>query len=112
MFCQTSRSKGLMDEFEQLAAKLNKLTVDPQATMKFDLFAGGVVWSDERPPWDELAGAQGFPCDGVLGIFRALLNHRHALILGDRPSRFQDLWERARLLCPKWPGFLPSRQDP
>jgi len=101
-----------MDELELLAAKLNQLTIDPQATMRYDLFAGGVVWSDEWPMWDKLAKEHGL--SGFVGLseFRALLNHRHSLILGNGRERFKDLWERAKLLCPNWPGFLPSRRDP
>jgi hypothetical protein len=100
-----------MDELELLAARLDQLAVDPQATMHYDLFAGGVVWSDERPAW-EVVVENGVPTIVGQGSFRALLNQRHSLILGDAGKRFQHLWEKAQQLCPNWPGFLPSRQDP
>jgi hypothetical protein len=99
-----------MDELDYLAAKLDKLPVDPKARMGYDLFAGGVVWSDEKPEWD-FVEELGVPKVVGQGSFRALLNHRQALILGDPAERFQDLWERAKRLCPNWPGFLASRQD-
>lgn len=100
-----------MDELEYLAAKLDKLPVDPQARMGYDLFAGGLVWSDEKPDWDEIVEEQGIPTVVGLGTFRVLLNHRQSLILGEPANRFHDWWERAKQLCPNWPGFLPWRQD-
>jgi hypothetical protein len=101
-----------MDELDYLAAKLDKLPVDPQARMGYDLFAGGLVWSDEKPDWDDIVEEeQGIPTVVGLGTFRVLLNHRHALILGEPAERFRELWDRAKILCPNWPGFLPGRQD-
>ena len=99
-----------MDELELLGAKLDKLAVDPRASMSYDLLAGGLVWSDEIPACD-LAAAQEIPFPG-LGQFRALLNHRNSLILGESGKRFQDVWERALRLCPNWPGFISARQEP
>jgi hypothetical protein len=100
-----------MDELGHLAAKLDKLTVDPQARLGYDLFAGGLVWSDERPEWDEIVEENGIPTVVGLGDFRALLNHRQSLILGEPAKRFECLWEEAKRLSPNWPGFLPGRQD-
>ena len=101
-----------MDELERLAAKLDKLVPDPNATIGYDLFAGGLVWSDERPEWEEPREDNGAPTIPGLGKFRALLNYRSSLILATPRERFRDLWERARGLCPHWPGFLPDRCDP
>jgi hypothetical protein len=99
-----------LDELEMLAATLNRLCVDPQAVMRYDLLAGGLVWSDETPQWkfDGLADNEFPPGHALL---RALLNYRSSLILGESRERFRVLWERAIKLCPNWPGFLPSRQD-
>ena len=101
-----------MDALEQLAAKLDRLSVNPQATMRFDLFAGGLVWSDEWPPLDMPSenGCVALPVG--LGEFRALLNHRSALILGDPRGKFKELWTRTMKLAPNWPVFLPERRDP
>ena len=102
-----------MDELAGLAAKLDKLSVDPQARMGYDYFAGGVRWSDEMPAeWEEGVDMRGNPRLVGLGDFRALLNHRQSLILGEPATRFWELWVRAQTLCPNWPGFLPGRQDP
>jgi hypothetical protein len=103
-----------MDELELLAAKLDKLVVDPQARMGYDLFAGGLVWSDERPAWEEISiySPDGLPTFQGLGVFRGLLNHRNSLILGTSTERFAHVWDQASRLCPNWPGFLPARRDP
>jgi hypothetical protein len=100
-----------MYELKVLAAMLDKVTFNPQARMGYDMLAGGLYWSDEIPAWnfDELAGGQ-YPSG--FGQFRALLNYRSSLILGQPRERFGELWESASLLCPKWPGFLPNRRDP
>jgi hypothetical protein len=100
-----------MSEAELLAARLSGLRVDPQARLGFDLFAGGVVWSDEVPEWD-FNGVQAGQFPAGLGLFRNLLNYRHALIVGGDQNRFQGLWDEAMKLCPQWPGFLPGRRDP
>jgi hypothetical protein len=101
-----------MDELEILAAKLDKLPVDPAARLSYDLFAGGLVWSDERPAFDEAVGADGVPRWVGLGPLRALLYHRSKLIVGASGERFGEMWARAIRLCPNWPGFLPQRRDP
>src|SRR5438046_689514 len=100
-----------MDEMEVLAAMLDKLPVDPQARMGYELLAGGLYWSDEVPKWsfDERTPSQSPP---GLRDFRALLNQRSAIILGESQERFQQVWEKAMALCPNWPGFLPNRRDP
>src|SRR4051794_30193232 len=99
-----------MDELAIFAPKLDRLAVDPQARMGYDYFAGGVVWSDEHPEW-EFVEENGVHRIVGQGTFRALLNHRHALILGEPAERFGELWEKAKQLCPNWPGFQPARQD-
>jgi hypothetical protein len=100
-----------MDELDLLAALLEKLPPDPQARMRYVLFAGGLVWSDETPAWDfDGLAADQFPPGH--GHFRALLNFRSSLILDEPAERFRGLWERALSLCPNWPGFLASRRDP
>jgi hypothetical protein len=101
-----------MDDLEELAAKLDMLIVDPHATPAYDLFAGGLVWSDERPGLEATVGEDGVPTLLGLGHLRALLNYRSSLILEEPRERFRDLWERARQLCPRWPGFLQGRRDP
>jgi hypothetical protein len=100
------------DEFAQLAANLNRLQVDPHARMAYDLFAGGLIWSDERPLMDEMIEENGVATNVVVGYFRALLNHRTSLIKGEPAVRFRDVWARAVQVCPNWPGFLPTRRDP
>jgi hypothetical protein len=101
-----------MGNLEMLAAKLDRLVADPQARLSYDQFAGGLVWSDELPQWGPPVYVDGAPNIAGLGEFRALLNHRQALILEEPATRFADLWSQARQMCPNWPGFLPARQDP
>src|SRR5438552_1768705 len=99
-----------MDDFEVLAAKLDKLPCDPQAQLRYDLFAGGLVWSDETPTCDfDDVDASRFPPGH--SEFRVLLHYRSSLILGQPKEQYRALWEKALTLCPNWPGLLPQRRD-
>src|SRR4051812_4991299 len=99
-----------MSDLETLAGLLNQLRPDPQARMGYDLFAGGLVWSDEVPAGEQSGLVNGeFPKNHE--HFRALLHFRSSLILGTPKEAFRELWDRANQLCPNWPGFLPSRRD-
>jgi hypothetical protein len=100
-----------MDELEMLAPRLEKLPRDAHARLQYDLYAGALVWSDETPDWVFEGPAIGESPAG-LGVYRALLNYRSSLILGQPNERYRHYWERALRLCPGWPGFLPERQDP
>jgi hypothetical protein len=101
-----------MDEFARLAAKLNTLPVVPDARIGYDAFAGGLVWSDERPTMEEIVEKDGVPTFRGLGYYRALINHRTSLIMGEPGGRFRELWAKALEFCPNWPGLQPSRRDP
>lgn len=96
-----------MSAFEALAIRLDNLSADPRAKCRYDLFAGALVWSDERPTWDN--AETDFP---GLGDLRALWAYRASLILGEPREKFQAVWELALRLCPNWPGLLPERRDP
>ncbi|HYV36999.1 MAG TPA: hypothetical protein VE988_14935 [Gemmataceae bacterium] len=100
-----------MDDFQVLAPILDKLIFDPQARMGYDMLAGGLYWSDEIPAWsfDGLEPGQYPP---GFGQYRALLNYRSSLIYGEPREKFRELWEQALVLCPNWPGLLPSRRVP
>jgi hypothetical protein len=99
-----------MGELNELFCKLDELPVDPQARLGYDVFAGGLKWSDEMPEWTH----PDVPEQDVpgLGTWRALLNYRSSLIVNQPREKFRDLWERAMQSCPRWPGFLPERRDP
>jgi hypothetical protein len=102
-----------VDELKRIAAKLDKLPSAPHARMTYDLYAGGLAWSDEAPAdWEECIREDGSPAFVGLGEFRALVNYRSSLIQGTPREEFHDLWTRALQLCPNWPGFLPQRRDP
>ncbi len=81
-----------MDDLERLAGKLNQLPVDPQATMGYDLFAGALVWSDERRELELITGEDGVPRFQGLGEIRALVNFRSSLTLGKPRMQFALLW--------------------
>jgi hypothetical protein len=95
-----------MDALHSLAGRLAQLTPDPQARMNYDLFAGGLFWSDERPTFDPITDGD------EIGKWRVLLNYRSSLTLGEPRVKFRELWEQAQALCPQWPGFAPERRDP
>lgn len=86
----------------RLAVLLNELTIDPNARVSYDLFAGGLTWSDE---W---ADAEFEICTAI----RVLWRYRSSLICGKPDERFREHWEFAKQSCPNWPGFQLVRQDP
>lgn len=95
-----------MDALQSLAAHLASRRPDPQARMNYDLFAGGLFWSDECPIWDEVRDG------GEIGCWRVLLAYRASLIIGEPRVKFTSTWEQFQSLCPQWPGFAPERRDP
>jgi len=47
-------------DLDCLMAKLDKLVVNPKAKLGYDLFAGGLVWSDEVPKRRDAALADAY----------------------------------------------------
>ncbi len=94
-------------DFRRLAEMLNQLRPDPNARLNYELFSGALVWSDELPlPKEHEA------FDLNLSCFRGVLRYRTTLILGAPEEKFRPSWEKAKALCPNWPGFLADRQRP
>jgi hypothetical protein len=88
----------------KLATHLERLTVDPNARVAYELLSHGLIWSDESPP----IGSVEFEIGTAA---RALWRFRSSLILGSPDERFRDHWEFAQQVCPNWPGLLAERRD-
>ena len=90
--------------FRAIAGRLNTLTPDPKASCFFECLSGGLIWTDERPP---------FSVDvEELGALRMLWNYRTSMLVGRPRAEFRELWDLAVKVAPHWPGFLPERQQP
>jgi hypothetical protein len=89
---------------KKIAPKLNQLQEHLDARVSYELMSGGLVWSDELPPWEQLE-------PGESHCLRAIWRFRSSLILGCPVEKFRPHWEEAQRLFPKWPGFNPVRQD-
>jgi len=92
------------EAIERIAPKLNQLQKDPNARVHYELMSGGLVWSDELPPWDELE-------PGDSNCLRGIWRFRSSLILGIPEEKHRRRWEQGQKLFPNWPGFLPERQS-
>lgn len=96
---------NLFQALHQIAPKLNQLQEDPHARVRHEWMSGGLVWSDELPPWESLE-----PCE--CHCLRPIWRYRSSLIMGSPEEQYRPVWEQAQLLFPQWPGFLPHRQQP
>ena len=88
--------KGLADQL-----KLQKMV--PDAEPFLDLMSDGFVWSDER--------LHGLSVEEMGGL-RAIFRFRTSLITQLADSRFENLWNELRKICPEWIGFDQSRCSP
>ena len=70
----------------------------------FECLSGGLIWTDERPPFEVDAEE--------LGSLRVLWNYRTSLLLGKPRTEFDEVWSSALMLAPQWPGFLQERREP
>jgi hypothetical protein len=91
--------------FQMLAPMLDKLVLDPNARVSYELMSDSLIWSDELPP-PAPGGEWNTNC--LRGAFR----FRTTLILGKPDERFRARWEELQTLCPNWPAFLPDRRSP
>ena len=94
-----------MHDYQKLAPILNVLQSDPQAIMRYDLFADALVWSDEVPEPEK--------CGDILvgSELRGIWHYRTSLILGQPKEKLRAAWEEALRCFPNWPGFSLKRQD-
>jgi hypothetical protein len=95
-----------MNDFQRIASALRGMKPDPNASVFYDLFAGGLVWADEMPSQDALGG------DPVAWTLRSVWHYRTSVILGEPAEAYRPSWEEAQKWFPDWPGFHPSRRDP
>jgi hypothetical protein len=90
--------------FRKIAKTLNAMKRDSNAECFFECMSGGLVWTDECASWQ-------VDSDG-LGALRILWNYRTSLILENPRIEFEEVWNSALSLAPKWPGFLPEIREP
>ena len=90
----------LLGRLVQVAPKMNGLVKSPTALVHYDMMAGALWWSDERPDFDE---------PEYHWCLRPLFRYRTTLILGEPDQRYEHLWEQAKRLFPAWPGFDAER---
>jgi len=88
----------------RIARKLNAMKPETKPECFFECMSGGLIWTDERTSWPIEADE--------LGALRILWNYRTSLILENPRSEFEEIWNSAVSLAPKWPGFLPERREP
>jgi len=86
-----------------LADQLRLQKMVPDAEPFLDLMSDGFIWSDER--------LHGLSVEEMGGL-RAIFRFRTSLITQLADSRFENLWNELREICPGWIGFDPSRCSP
>jgi hypothetical protein len=88
-----------------LAPQLERLILRPEADHYYDLFAGAIIWMDERPSFDGL-GEHHMDC---VNAMRRVWFFRTALILGERSPQDEGYWLVVKQLFPSWLGFALER---
>src|SRR4051812_37527881 len=79
---EEDRMSEQSDRLRRIAPKLNALRPDPNARVNYELMSGGLVWSDELPPWEELQDVEPH-------CLRGIWRYRSTLILGAAEERFR-----------------------
>jgi hypothetical protein len=90
--------REMFAQLDAIAPDLNRLVKDPNAAIHYDMFSGGLWWSDER-----LASGA---CTDVL---RYLLYYRSKLVDGSAEPGHPEFWLTAKEKFPSWPGFADER---
>lgn len=70
---------------------------------EYHMFADGLFWVDEAPPWWGLSDLE--------NALRWVWHYRTGLILG-QSREGAEFWELGKQLFPRWVGFHPSRCRP
>lgn len=96
------------EKLRALAAVLDQLRPDPDARVGYDLFAGGLAWSDETPARTTAIGPELVQVQALRPVWR----YRSTVIAGAPDERHRAAWDLAKALFPNWPGFLAGRSDP
>lgn len=94
------------DSLHQLtthAQHLNSIdTADPDATPKYELMSGALIWSDETNSETPVY---------VIWALRQLFAYRTRLMIDDAEPD-NAFWDQCVTLFPNWIGFLPARRKP
>ncbi|BBM82186.1 hypothetical protein [Candidatus Uabimicrobium amorphum] len=88
---------------------MESLRYNPNAKCHYELFSGGLLWTDERSP--EAENRDKIWCE--LLVFRILLMYRSAIILRveDNAKDYKRIWEKLNEAFPHWLIFRPDRQS-
>ena len=93
----------LFTRLDRIASQMDALRWSPDAELNYDMMAGAIWWSDERPNFRQ---AEDHWC------LRPVFRYRTAMILETPEPKWQLFWDRATELFPNWPGFHLSRTTP
>lgn len=93
----------LIAKLATIAKVMNALTKSPDAVVHYDMLAGALWWSDERPAPDQLDDS-----DCLRPVFR----YRTSEIISEPEPEYLPFWLAAKNAFPKWPGFDPERCKP
>lgn len=97
-----------MIKFQELSPytikAIQNLTYDPNASCKYELFSGGLYWSDEMT--HDIVFSL---IDDNNYLFRYLIAYRASLMTSSERKELHTIWETMQTLFPNWPGFRPER---
>ena len=90
---------------EQCIEALRQCVRQPDATPAYDLFAGGLMWTDEAPAMETDRDLH-LACRLHL---RAAIAYRGSLTRGKPVEDCRPAWDRLKRDVPDWPGFAEER---
>jgi hypothetical protein len=93
----------LIKKLAAIAGAMNALSKSPDATMHYDMLAGALWWSDERPASSQIGNSD---------CLRVLFRYRTSVIINETEAEYLPYWLAAEKEFPKWPGFDPERCRP
>jgi len=94
---------SIIDRLVSIADAMNGLEKSSDAVVHYDMMAGALWWSDERPDCFETEDNW---------CLRPVFRYRTSMILGAPEAPCLPYWEAARKHFPDWPGFAPERCSP
>jgi hypothetical protein len=98
-----SFQKELIANLATIAGAMNALIKSPDATVHFDMLAGALWWSDERPASGEIGNSD---------CLQVLFRYRTSVIINEPEAEYLPYWLAAKSMFPKWPGFDDERCRP
>jgi hypothetical protein len=93
----------LIAKLDTIAGAMNALVKSSEATIQYDMLAGALWWSDERPAIGQIEDS-----DCLRPVFR----YRTSLIISEPEPAYLPYWLAARKAFPQWPGFDLERCRP